>query len=334
MCSRVPSCAVGRLVWCLATVAVPGASWAQDRFEVPADCGSPEELDQAWTQLVARPSAQARPSVELTSHPAGFRLRVATAEDPRELSAPDCRALFRAAVLIVAVAMAEDGEQAARLSQVSAASTEAEKESSAPALAPAAIPADPKQPSARERSAPRTTRRAVPRRSPRAPWSFAAELAAGVVVGLVPDLNAGVSLALGAQRGAWGIKAGAHYVLPRRRLNLAEQGVRVDAGGPRLLATFGPNPAWALALGFEASAVRGQGSANLIGPRSDSIWLWGPRVEGHWRPWRGGRADFDLGLACTYFVDRARFRFDDGALVYATSHVVGEAFLGVRWRIP
>lgn len=294
MVSHVPGCAARAWIWLfLSMLAAPGVSLAQDVFEVAPSCGSADELDQEWPKLVGPRSQITRPRVALTTAADAFRLEVETPSGPRVLSDNDCRALFRSAVLIVALAMAD----------------------------PAPQPEPPKELPAREHES----------RAP-ASTSGSLALRAGAAFGLVPAMAASLGLDLGLRRRAWGLMLTSRYLTPREHLNRLAQGVRVEAFAASVMLTWDPLPVLGLGLGLEGYALRGRGSAGLTVQHHDVAWLWGPRLQALWRVVQGRHLDLELGLAGTYLPDNARFQLDDGGLVYATSHLAVEGSLGLRWR--
>jgi hypothetical protein len=336
MITGVPDCAVrragrGLLVGMVCALAQTSQARAQDRFEVPASCGSERELDQELTKLVNSSPAAQRPRVELTSTVDAFRLEVATRDGPRVLSDPDCRVLFRTAVLIVALAMAD--EQATDHGKATVAPTPEGDRTDAPPTYNEEAAISSNTADAAPTPGPPTVRSRVRGRASN-PWFGTASVVAGVAAGLVPMFGAGLGLSAGLQRGAWGVLLGARYLTPREQLNRNAQGVRVDAFTANLSLTFDPTAAWGLGVGLEGAALRGQGSPNLASQQTEFVWLYGPRLQGVWRPLRSSYVDLELGLAGSYFPDNARFQFNDGRLMYATSHISGEGWLGAHWRFP
>jgi hypothetical protein len=285
--------------------------------------------------LVSPSDEAERPAVELTIIPSGdqggatgtsdaFRLQVVTPSGPRVLSDSDCRVLFRTAVLIVALAMAdENGLVGAPPPPQSALRADASaKKNEDTALQPAS-PAPEPAPEQLASEGP------ISLRSRASTASVA--LGAGPAFGLVPGVTASLGLALGLQRGRWGVMLGTHYLLPREHLDRLAQGARVDGFGASLSLTCDPLPTLGFGIGLQGFALRGQG-AGIAKQHHDFAWLYGPRLQALWRAIRGEQVDLELGVAGAYLPDSARFQFTDGQLVYATSHFLLEGSLGVRWR--
>jgi hypothetical protein len=309
----------------------PRAAHAQDRLEVPAACATSAELESELTKLLGDPAVGARPYVKLdTLGEAGYRLEVETSHGLRSLRDPDCRVLFRAAVLIVALEVSEARGQPLDPASIP---TEAAAASAPPATTTVTLP----RPSTPEPKLERASRQATPAGT----WLGFLGGRAGVALGPVPGLSLSLGLdlllarerpATPARRGRWGLRLQARYLLPREHQNRLEQGVRVDAFGASCLLSYEPLPAIGLAGGLHGLGLRGVGAANLERQLTDIAWLWGPRAELAWRFWRGQRLTLELALAGLYFVDRARFQVRDGGLVYKSPHWAAEAVLGVQWR--
>jgi hypothetical protein len=91
---------------CLTLGAAVPAATAQGRIEVPKGCGGNEEFDSEIERLTGAPAALAAPaSVSIEPHAeGGFELRLTLADEQRTLRDPECRVLWRSALVIVAAA--------------------------------------------------------------------------------------------------------------------------------------------------------------------------------------------------------------------------------------
>jgi hypothetical protein len=126
----------------LGAVAPPAR--AQSRITVPVGCGSDAEFVSELERLTGAPAALAEPaSVSIEPHAqGGFELRLALAGEQRTLRDPDCRVLWRSALVIVAAASRAPSEPPAPAPAAPAAPAPA------PAPAPPAAASPPVAPPA------------------------------------------------------------------------------------------------------------------------------------------------------------------------------------------
>jgi hypothetical protein len=246
-----------------------------------------------------RPSGASRPSVRMWPDDGGYRLEVDLPEGTRSLRDGDCRALFRAAIVIAAL-----GEQA-------------------PAPAPNALPAGTRlaerlsapSPSAssealRDRTndasfAAANTPAAAPTRN-RAPLEGETVAAAAVHVGLTPVASAWVAAGAELGRERWRVRLLLGYLTPsasERRMGAA---VRVDGVGASLAADYRALRWLTLTGGADLTLLHGKGLGALVA-RSD--WTSVPGLHAGLSLQLFESARFRLELPVILLLSLARSRF-------------------------
>jgi hypothetical protein len=279
----------------------PGEAQVQDglalSFEGPSDCGSSEELSARVEQVVAseRPAAVSA-QVAITREGDHFTLRVAFPARSREVTNRDCRALFDAAVAMIAV------EARAVLEQQAAPP--------APPIAPAVVPApaEPSREHARTRSA-------------------SAWLEGGAVHGLVPGVSARVGAGAALGDATWAGLVGLDYVPPRT----TDDGyVRMQVLEARLGARFSPLARLWLGAGLEGSLLLGRGQDLAIN-REAAITRAALRLEAGGALVRRGRHGLWLVGGGAVAVHRARFEISRFGTAYQPA--LFSAFAELRWSV-
>src|SRR5688572_32615484 len=93
------ACLVGLLLF-----GAHGTCFAEGRVQVPDGCGSQTEFSRELERLLGGQATQAEPlSVVIDGGDgADYRLRIVLREGTREIRHPDCRTLFRSAVVVAA----------------------------------------------------------------------------------------------------------------------------------------------------------------------------------------------------------------------------------------
>jgi hypothetical protein len=277
----------------------PRSALAEDgialTFEGPGACGSSSELAARVAQVVGseRP-AQVTAHVVITRQGDHFALRVAFPGRERAVTNTDCRALFDAAVAMIAV------EARAAL----------EKQAPAPPPpAPVEPPVEPVQP-------------AKPPALGMLAW-----LEGGAVYGLVPGVGArfGLGAALGSR--TWAGLVGLDYVLPR----LSDDGhVRVQALEGRLGARFSPlAPLWLVAA-VEGDLLLGRGRRLAVN-REAVITRAAVRLEVGGALVQRGRHALWLVGGGALAVHRPRFEISHLGTAYQPS--LFSAFAELRWSV-
>jgi hypothetical protein len=226
------------------------AASAEDVLEVPPSCGSQAELEREIAALREDAGEQgSRPTVKLTTEGEVYVLEVRLPDGARTLRNRDCRALFRAGIVIAALGQAGAAGLAGR------------------ATAPSAVGAPQRASAARsgERDSTATGRRRSHVRGvadassrPRALRNGHALAAAGFVYGAVPAWSAALAAGARLSRGRWGGRMLLGYVAPRTH-HQGGDGVRVDGASASLSFELGLSArAWML-LGTDLFLLRGSG---------------------------------------------------------------------------
>ena len=267
-----------------------------DVFEIPAECGDEARFERALAELLGEvPGPEERPSVQLRRAEPGYSLFVDLPEGPRRLSDLSCPSLFRAATIIVALAVREPQESQPLL----------------PPVAPAASPTQPD--SARKR--PRGTMLA---------------LGLGTSWGLVPSFTGLIELQARRSFGRLGLAGHAWYAVPRKAEATLGQGVRVDAAG--LGMAVGLVHRWLeLSAGADLIGLRGQG-LGVTARRRDFGALGAARLDVAASVVQ--RRSFALRLTASglYTPRPARFTLADGERLYTTSLLSFHAGAETAWH--
>jgi hypothetical protein len=266
-------------------------------FEGPGTCGSSEELAARVAQVVGseRPAVVSA-HVVITREGDRFAMRVAFPTRERSLTNADCRALFDAAVAMIAV------EARAALAQQAAP----------PLPLPPVIATPPTEP---------------PEPSPRRVLSAGGWLEGGAVYGLLPGVAARFGLGAWLGSATWAGFVGLDYVLPRQ----TDDGyVRVQALDGRLGARFSPRePLW-LGAALEGDVLVGHGQGLAVN-RDALITRAALRLELGGALVRRGRHALWLVGGGALAVHRARFEISH--LGTAFQPALFSAFAELRWSL-
>jgi hypothetical protein len=302
---------------------------ARDQLEIPVSCGSYDELERELAALrPARDLTWQRPSVRITKLDSAYLLEVELPDETRTLRDPDCRSLFRAAVLISALG----------------------SEGAPPALADASQPDDQPAQSSHDRTRdPNASDSAPPSKvgetSGRARLALSApelpgeraraafSLAAGAAYGAVPAVGFVASAGLEGGRRRWSLRVLAHYLAPRsERSDVAPRvGVRVDGVGAGLELE------WRIARWLRAGAggqlflLRGRG-LDVLRARSDWTTLGALHASVALGLYERGRFGLSLPVRVLYAPQPSRFVVDGRGTVYTAASLGFHAGLSLSWR--
>jgi hypothetical protein len=311
----VSTCAKHLVLRCAATIAltcgallVPATHViAQISVDAPPGCGSEAELRAELTRLLGADAARAEPLLLQIRTPmredAEYALELEVHGERRTLRDRDCRALFKAA-LVMAASVVEP-------SRVQAVTPDKER---APEHAPASTAAQP----ARESSA-------------KLAWRAHVDAGAGVAFGVVPAPAPRFELSGGVEHGAFGALLGLQYSTPEEKRVGDGHGVRAWALGGRVAATFAPVSLLRFGAGVEIDRLRGSGLGAQI-PDSDSVWMIAPLLEAALVPLQEGRLRLELALSAHYALVRPSFEILNYGAVFQVARVGGSAVARVGWR--
>jgi hypothetical protein len=270
---------------------------AQGRFEVPAGCGSEAEFRSELQRLLGDAPVALPASLRIASvQGAGYELRLALGEDLRVLRDPECRTLWRSAIVISAASIAATRMEAST----------PEGAPDAPAtLAPSQPPVTPLVPASGSLSEPVSTPPASS--PPAAPPSSPAAPAASHSAARAPAAPA-------AAPAARPRSAVARRVARRRR--------PAPPGEPRVSSPVAPareQPASAAAARYGLSLGGGLSGGVLPGSAANL------ELEGRLELAPGG-----LSLALRYWPERSQSREGRGLDVSA----FGGRAAGLFWVVP
>lgn len=315
---------------CSALLALCGApARAADVLEIPSSCGSASELTREVDAL--RASAETpppRPEVRLAPEGDEYVLQVALPDGVRTLRDHDCRALFRAAIVIAALGQerAADALLDAR-AEAPAATPTPNPAAGALAAPPLVVPASSSAP---PKSKPPTVapaaRRSAPKPRPDAQaHAFAqAELAYGVE----PAFSAALSLGVSWRRGLWGFRAWYGYLTPRTH-EQGDQGVRVQGLDAALSFELVPLEWLTLGLGADLFCLRGQG-LDVSNPRVDWTVQPAPHLALRARVLQRGRIGLELTGRALWSPKPSSFALAGGDDLYTAAHFGFQLGLALR----
>jgi hypothetical protein len=250
------------------TLAAPLAR-AEDVLEIPEPCGSASELAREINALRATSRSAAvgqRPDVHITQDASGYVLSVELPDGRRMLRDTDCRALFRAAIVIAALghessienvlgAVAQDGAAEPAPSQAPAAPPQLEPVQAATPRAVAQV----RKPERRRPRAVRGDDRLLYPRKLSARALVRAELSYGVV----PPLSGLFGLGIALEYAHFAGRATFSYLGPPGSHEDGQEGVRVDALSGSLTLEYVVLPYLRPGLGADFYALHGRGSGGL-----------------------------------------------------------------------
>lgn len=293
-----------RLGWLLglALALCPLASEARAAAAAPTTgtiapgCGTLAEFDRALDARLGDERARPPTALSIGRHGAGYVLSLQVGGERRVLRDPNCRELFRAAV-VVAVAAA-----------VSETRTDAREPEPATAL----------------------EKRGTSRETAARSAGFGLGLAGGVHQGYtpVPALALELEARFSVARAAVGLAL--RYLAPGAEVDGSGRGVDVSAVGVLLTGSYAPSPAWEGRLGFGAFRLDGTGTGS-VDDRSDYAWSAGPVVGASFYPLRYARFTAGLGVEGEWHVVRPAFRILDYGEVYRVSRFGGTALVRLRY---
>jgi hypothetical protein len=279
--------------------APPAAS--DERFQVPEGCGSRAEFERELERLLGSETLEPS-SYELTIAPSeqnrGYLLRMIVRGEQRELRDPDCRTLFKSAVVVIAASVKPDLLP---------------PRSEEPEPAPTETPPPPASEKQSTSAAPIDTveaRTSDPPSSEAQPaWRGSIGVGGGVVAGLVPELAPLVEIRGLAERGRLGGALSARYVAVGTEELAGERGVEIRAIGGRAAGLYRPLEFARLSAGLEGDLMLGRGTG-VTTPLSDAAWSLAASLEIAAIPVMVAGWEFELALQGRWALLRPRFQIE------------------------
>jgi hypothetical protein len=294
---------------------------AGESMRLPPECGSETEFTRELERLLGNQVAEGQP-VSLVIFPrdgaGAYTLRLQLRNETRELRDPDCRALFRSAVVISAAAVRPELGAVPETTAV---------ERPPPATAPPsskALPPDVKaRPILHAERAPETDRDT---------WRPGIHAGAGAMAGLLPGVAPMLELGGRAARGRWGLFGAASY-LPRARTTDDEgRGVSIWALGAQVALFFEPAEWVRLSAGLAVHRLEGEG-VGVTQELTDSAWSLSPLIEATFIAWQARDLRVELGLQGYGSIVRARFEIGRVGEVYRVPPFSGAALARVVFSL-
>lgn len=280
---------------------------AQVSVDAPPGCGSEAELRGELSRLLGADAARAEPLLLQIRTPASedaeYALELEVQGEHRTLRDRDCRALFKAALVMAASAVEPSRMQATK--------PDTER---APVHAPAS-----------------TDEQRGSDATPEVAWHAHVDAGAGVALGVLPAPAPRFELSGGIEHGAFGALLALHYLMPEEKRAGDGHGVRAWALGGRAAATFAPLSLLRLGAGVEIDRLRGTGLGSKS-TGSDSVWLIAPLIEAALVPLQHGPLRLELALDAHYALVRPGFEILGYGQVFHVPPFGGSAFARVGWQ--
>jgi hypothetical protein len=300
----------------------PSAAGAQARVDVPEDCGSEEELRSELRRLLgadAAPSAVPERLHIQRDDDGMYGLTLQLRGEQRALRDPDCRALFKTAVVMAAAVV--DPRVRAELERDPARNAAAPPAPPAERTAPAEAPAD--EPDAPDDDV-------AP--AEHVPWRAGAWLGAGAAIALLPQLSPLLELSGTLARGRWGVALAGRYVSPSEERASDAYGVRIHGFGARLAALYDPAPLLRFQAGVALDYLAGRGLGSAVDDVSGSGTALALALEAAVVPLRLGQARLSLGVTGHYALVRPSFQITGHGEVYRTPSLGATLLARLGWE--
>ncbi|HMI91329.1 MAG TPA: hypothetical protein VK509_08195, partial [Polyangiales bacterium] len=234
----------------------------------------------------------------------GYALQLELDGESRALRDPDCRVLFRTAVVVAAAAVDPSLQQPVAARPRSDPDPDA-KRSDAPAIA------------ARDQAS--------------SHWHASVAIGAGAAVSLLPQAAVLVQLSGELANGGFGVLLGARYLAPSTEDAGDGRGVSIDGFGARLGGFHDPAPWLRLQAGIIADRLTGQGQGAAILGDTDSGAAVALALDAAVTPLRVGSLRFSLGIGGHYALLRPSFEIAGYGPLYRVPAVGGSATAEVGW---
>lgn len=318
-------------------------------FAVPAECGSSGEFFETLErEHQVAPADLTFEQVRLGGDGDGFRLDWVDEQGLRTFRDPDCRTLFRTAI-VIAVSGVRERERAVPEPPAPLAPEETPGSNLTPVVLPAAgaAAAVSAPTAAPEKVAPLTPEKPLPtdprpkaqdpapqpsqRRRTGAPRRFRGEaaLAVGGAVALFPKPAFFAELSGGLLVGRAGTSLSLRYLPPSESRTQGSPGIRLEGWAGRLGVLYEPM-AWLRAdLGLGVTYLMGAGTG-VRAPAEDGVWLFAPELDLAGRVFARGPFAFDAGVRGWVALNAPRFEVDGEGEIYRVPPAGAALFLRGR----
>jgi hypothetical protein len=345
---------------------------AESPIRVPEGCGSEAEFRSELERLTGAPAQAAMPSVlqieAVRGEPGGYELRLVIGDELRLLRDPECRLLWRSAIVIAAAAARSERAPAppppVGTEPPPAPPTSAPVAPSVAPSAPAPATAAPPAPSAATvppvrtpAVRPRPVGRPAPPTRPRRPVRASAVARAPerpptattqLALPALGELRAGLGLGVGVSGGVlpglggvldaggrlevlpWAVDVAVRY-WPERSESRDGRTVDVSAVGARVSGLFRVADALNLFAGIELNRLVGEGAEGVSGRNVDAVWQVAPTAGFNLITWDIGALRLEIGAAARLSVARPRFVVTGFGNLYRVPPAGADAIIRGVW---
>lgn len=286
-------------------------------MEVPDGCGSEAELRAGLSRLLGAERAPdaAVERLQIVKTDAGdYALSLEQGGESRALRDPDCRALFDAAVIVVAVAI----DPSVQVPAVQ------EPEQAAPSERAPEEEQEPEQESEQE-----------PERATSEPARVRAELAlgGGAAIAILPALTPSLELSAAVAYGDFGLALLGRYLAPAEERAGATHGVEVFGLGARLLAFYDPARFARLSAGVAADLLEGEGLGSAVVGGTEAGAVLALALEAAATPARFGPLFISIAISGHYALVRPSFEITGYGEVFRVPAFGGSGAVRVGWEL-
>lgn len=273
-------------------------------IDVPVSCGSRAEFESEVERRLGRQSPLQPLDVHIHAEAAAYTLRMRVGNEQRELHDSDCRALFRAAVVITAaITLSETRER--RSAPAAPSGTRSNEVQTAPVMAQRQTAQSPRE------------------------LEIALGLEGGVNFGLLPEPARQLGLLAKVRRKQLGLELSARYLGPADRQESSGRGVSVQGVNAELAALYRLS---VLELSLAGTGALLFGSGYGEGRRSDFAWAFGPAASLMAIPFENSFMWVGVGGSLYWNLLNPQFEILNYGQIFSSSTVTGSLFLRIGPR--
>lgn len=302
---------------------------AEPKIEIPEECGSAEDF---WSEFERWGKNEAANFEGLTLRKetdGTFALVLVAFDEERRLADPDCRALLRAALVVLAARGAVVSETVDSPELIPSAASSGSLSEGRPSESPLSQegsggPSVERPVEEETESRPRHEERSRPR------WMGFLVAGPIVGVGVAPTPAFGLEFGAGMGQGPVAVTVRLRYFLPSENLDAGGVGLWLDSIGARL----GVRYAWFSWLHVELHGGASRYGARALGvttPRFDDVVQPFLGLESSLFLWRDERWSLEAAVDARVGLTVPRFEFSDGTVVYQLERMSGAAQLRAGW---